>query len=1082
MKKIFKILFFSIFLLALICASFLVGTYIQVSREAAQLINRGAIENVILSESPVYYDDGKTTIGVYFEKIHGKYIKYRDVPKDFIKAIIASEDGHFFDHPGFDVRAILRAFIQNIRTGKVVQGGSTITQQTAKNIFKREKRTYMAKLRELIQAMLLERMYTKEEILEMYINQFFVTGFGKGLMVAAEYFFDKDARDLDLVESAFIAGMVKGPNKYNPFTKKTDEEKREAMRAAKIRKDYVLKNMRALNLITEKQYEAAIEKQVPFKEGKVTYRLNVVLDYIREQLESEYFRKILHDQGIDNIATSGIKIYTSINRDMQEGAEESLIRHLPLLDIRLSGYDPDLFQERYVRTMGPVSENPDSYLPFFCRITGMDRNKKDPRISVAWDDGQGVIDFEGLRQMGEAWLKWKLGEWALFDNRHVLDFLKIFHEGDLIPVRLEKDPFNNGERRLVLWEIPDLEGGVVVLKKGMVKAMAGGFFNRHFNRAADAKRQLGSIFKPLVYTAALRLKWNILDPLINERDLFRFENTFYVPRPDHEPRSDKVSMAWAGTKSENLATVYLLYHLTDRLNMSEFREVAGGLGLTREKGESYEDYVERIRDRHGVVVDREALMEAAFEQAKRDIKSDLIFSGHEDVLDNLDRLHYDIDRTELDLTDEYESQIARLSFKRLRFINSSMKQRFNEFRQLYDLYKDSDDTITKESLRSRLNFFFLSRVNDNKQRIIFSENPERMDLGDPESLLMAPIPEEAMGFSEKDVWIDNLIPSEVLDLLQSSMNQNYKELLAYKRYDMEVLSEVRDFRTLVNLLYVNSVAKEMGISTRLDPVLSFPLGANSITILEAALSYDTMITGNRFLMSEGWDPEMVPVITKILDRDNETIWESRPLVKKVLKEEISGSIAEILRMVMENGTGRAAKGAVQLSMEFENGRMDIPIPLFGKTGTANRFTNSSFVGFVPGMKTETGGFDLDEGYVIASYVGYDDNRSMKGRHFTVYGASGALPLWIETSDAVVNSGGYRHGLQEADLIFGAQAAAPVLEGLDPVKISPVTGLPIPEKETDSEPGVTIYSDLDRNGARIVPKRLFQPWAGVNNDK
>ena len=142
----------------------------------------------------------------------------------------------------------------------MVQGGSTITQQTAKNIFKREKRTYVAKLRELFQAMLLERMYTKQEILEIYINQFFVTGFGKGLMVAAEYFFDKDARDLDLVESAFIAGMVKGPNKYNPFTKKTEEEKREAMRLAKIRKDYVLKNMRALNLITEEQYQAAREK------------------------------------------------------------------------------------------------------------------------------------------------------------------------------------------------------------------------------------------------------------------------------------------------------------------------------------------------------------------------------------------------------------------------------------------------------------------------------------------------------------------------------------------------------------------------------------------------------------------------------------------------------------------------------------------------------------------------------------------------------------------------------------------------------------------------------------------------------
>jgi len=120
---------------------------------------------------------------------------------------------------------IARAFVANIRTGRVVQGGSTITQQTAKNIFKREKRSYHSKLKEMMQAFLLERRYTKEEILEMYANQFFVTGYGKGLWIAAQYFFGKDPRDLDLVEAAFIAGSLKGPNRYNPFIKKTLIEK-----------------------------------------------------------------------------------------------------------------------------------------------------------------------------------------------------------------------------------------------------------------------------------------------------------------------------------------------------------------------------------------------------------------------------------------------------------------------------------------------------------------------------------------------------------------------------------------------------------------------------------------------------------------------------------------------------------------------------------------------------------------------------------------------------------------------------------------------------------------------------------------
>ena len=177
MKKIkFQtiILFFLIIVLSLF--AFFAFFYHQVSRDASAGIERGAIKNIIFSESPVYYDDGENVIGVFFEKTHRKYIQYKDIPSFFTKAIIASEDRNFFNHNGFDMKAILRAFIANIKAGKIIQGGSTITQQTAKNIFKRQKRSYRAKLKELIQALLLEKKYTKEEILEMYVNQFFVTG------------------------------------------------------------------------------------------------------------------------------------------------------------------------------------------------------------------------------------------------------------------------------------------------------------------------------------------------------------------------------------------------------------------------------------------------------------------------------------------------------------------------------------------------------------------------------------------------------------------------------------------------------------------------------------------------------------------------------------------------------------------------------------------------------------------------------------------------------------------------------------------------------------------------------------------
>ncbi|MBW2084330.1 MAG: transglycosylase domain-containing protein, partial [Deltaproteobacteria bacterium] len=174
----------------------------------------------------------------------------------------------------------------------MVQGGSTLTQQTAKNIFKRERRSLMAKLKELIQAFLLERYYTKEEILEMYVNQFFVAGYGKGLGIAAKYFFDKGVKDLNLVECAFIAGSVQAPNRYNPFIKKTEAERQRAHQLANERKNYVLRNMLKLHFISRQEYEWAVAQPVPFRKGTISYRLNVILDYVREQLDSQYFRNI----------------------------------------------------------------------------------------------------------------------------------------------------------------------------------------------------------------------------------------------------------------------------------------------------------------------------------------------------------------------------------------------------------------------------------------------------------------------------------------------------------------------------------------------------------------------------------------------------------------------------------------------------------------------------------------------------------------------------------------------------------------------------------------------------------------------
>lgn len=992
-----RILLGAVCLLILVPLVFLGYTYYEITRETSERINRGAIDQVINSESPVYYSDGQTPIGVFFEKTHSKYINYDDIPKTFIKALVAAEDKDFFHHWGVDPKSIARAFVANFKSGRVVQGGSTLTQQTAKNVFKREKRSYRTKIHEMFQAFLLEREYSKEEILEMYTNQFFVNGYGKGLRIAAQYFFDKDPHDLDLVEAAFIVGSVKGPNKYNPFIKKTHAEKEKAKRLGKARKDYVLDKMLAQNYISDGEWAAAKERPVPFKEGRITYRLNVILDYVRNQLESEFFQEILQEQGVDNIATSGISIYTSVDRDIQSAALLSLRKHLPRMDVGLTGIAPSKTLAHWKGALKESAKSNNRALPFLARVTKIHRGEKDPGLRIAWENGEAFIGYDGLKPIGDAWLKGKTGPWAIFGKEHVPVLLDTIEVGDLAPVQIvtvDNDP-PGGEQAetLALSAVPELEGGVVTLHQGMIKAMVGGFSNIHFNRAVDAKRQLGSIFKPIVYASALQLKWNNLDPLKNTKNIYRFEGTTYVPRPDHKPKSDIVSMAWAGAKSENLATVWLLYHLTDRLNMSEFRQVVNLVGLGRKPDESYQAYKTRIRDRLGIIVDQRVLMEAAFEIAKSQAETDIIFSGYENILDHVSRLHFDLSETGSAIGED----------------DPNMPQ--------YDF-----------------------------QRLIALKNN-----------------------TPTNQWVDSLIPPEVVELLQTHTRRQFGKLMDHEKYSLEVLSKIRDFRTLVNLSFVTYLSKKIGISSPLDPVLSFPLGPNAISIMEAALAYEALLTGKTCLIGGG-GPAMVPIIQKIVDREGKILWEYVPEPKAVLPERVTILTSEILRKVMERGTGRKAKDVVRV--------FDIPLPAFGKTGTANRYTNASFVGLIPGPDHTTGQLAIDKGYTIAGYVGFDDNRPMKGEHMALYGSSGALPLWMDTAKGIAKTEDFKHALQPADLAFNPllRPATPGKFALHPVPVSPVTGLPLENGETPSQPSMfpEVLTQAGDRGKTWELKRAFEP--------
>lgn len=172
MLKFFKYCCVFLLLLALVGGAVgAAGVYYLIAVVPAPEIEEARINEILGRESPVFYRDGQTKMGVLFEGIHRQYLNYKDLPPHFVHALIAAEDDQFFSHFGVDVPGVIRAMLVNLQAGRIVQGGSTITQQTAKNLFKRESRSMGAKVKELLFALRLEHKYSKEKILEFYSNQ-----------------------------------------------------------------------------------------------------------------------------------------------------------------------------------------------------------------------------------------------------------------------------------------------------------------------------------------------------------------------------------------------------------------------------------------------------------------------------------------------------------------------------------------------------------------------------------------------------------------------------------------------------------------------------------------------------------------------------------------------------------------------------------------------------------------------------------------------------------------------------------------------------------------------------------------------
>jgi penicillin-binding protein 1A len=254
------------------------------------------------------------------------------IPKDLQNAFVALEDNRFYQHGGVDPRAILRAAWINLVAGGVSEGGSTITQQLAKNAFLTQERTWKRKVQEIIIAFQIEKQYTKKEILELYLNQIYFGAGAYGVEAAAQTYFDKSADKLNLAECAMLAGLPKSPNYYSPFN---------SMKAAKERQATVLDQMVKYGYLD--QATADKTKKVPLKLASsaepakpdpkkknqpVEVSASYFIDYITSQLIDKY--------GADTVYKDGLKVYTSLDLEMQKAAEKAM-QELPAMSVDKNG-------------------------------------------------------------------------------------------------------------------------------------------------------------------------------------------------------------------------------------------------------------------------------------------------------------------------------------------------------------------------------------------------------------------------------------------------------------------------------------------------------------------------------------------------------------------------------------------------------------------------------------------------------------------------------------------------------------------------------------------------------------------------
>ncbi|MFD1556783.1 penicillin-binding protein 1A [Paraburkholderia silviterrae] len=468
-------------------------------------------------------------------------VHIQDVPENLKKAILAIEDARFYEHGGVDLTGIARAGFVALTNGHASQGASTITMQVARNFFLSSEKTYTRKIYEMLLAYKIESKLSKDQILEVYMNQIYLGQRAYGFASAARVYFGKDLKDLTLAECAMLAGLPKAPSAYNPVVNP---------KRAKVRQEYILERMLELHYITQQQYDEAAKQPLVVKgAGK---EFSVHAEYVAEMV-----RQMMYAQYHEEAYTRGLSVVTTIDSADQDVAYRALRQGLMDYERRHGYRGPEAFidlpddaDDREQAIDDALLEHPDNGELVAAVVTAASPKE----VQATFMDGNtATLKGDGLR-----FAQYNLSARAQPSQR--------IRPGAII--RVVRNNSGNSAGEWSITQLPQIEGAFVsiVPQDGAIRALVGGFdFNKNkFNHVTQAWRQPGSSFKPFIYSASLDKG---LGPatVINDAPLFfsaaETGGQAWEPKNYGGGFDGPMTMRTALMKSKNLVSIRILNHI-----------------------------------------------------------------------------------------------------------------------------------------------------------------------------------------------------------------------------------------------------------------------------------------------------------------------------------------------------------------------------------------------------------------------------------------------------------------------------------------------------------------------------------------